>query len=175
MLLTIIGGVTMRIGIISDTHDNLRAVSLAVDIFNEKSVEAVLHAGDWCAPFTMVNLAKVNCKVYGVFGNVDGEREHMRVKARHVGVELLGDFGELEFNGVRIALIHGKIERIVEALVKSGLYHVVVRGHTHRAEVKRVNNCLLINPGEACGYVTGRKSIAILDVETMDVEILDLP
>jgi len=164
----------MKIGIISDTHDNLTAVSSAVNMFNKYGVKAVLHAGDWCAPFTMVRLAKVNCKIYGVFGNVDGEREHMKNKAKQVGVELLGDFGEVEFNGVRIALIHGKHERIVEALARSGLYQVVVRGHTHRVEVKRVNNCLVINPGEACGYVMGRKTIAILDLETMDVQILDL-
>lgn len=165
----------MKIGMISDTHDNLSAVSSAIGLFNKYEVDAVLHAGDWCAPFTMVELAKVNCKVYGVFGNVDGEREYMRAKATEVGVEFLGDFGELEFKGVKIALIHGKNEKLVEALARSGLYQFVVRGHTHRAEVKHVNDCLVMNPGEACGYVMGRKTVAILDLETMEIQVLDLP
>lgn len=164
----------IKLGLISDTHDNLNAVASAVDIFNRIGVNAVLHAGDWCAPFTMIKLSKVNCRVYGVFGNVDGEREHMKSRAEQVGVEILGDFGELDFNGVRVALIHGKVERIVEALARCGLYGVVVRGHTHKAGVRRLNDCLIINPGEACGYVMGRKSVAILDLDTMDVQFIDL-
>jgi putative phosphoesterase len=35
------------IGIISDTHDNLPAIKRAVDLFNEKNVDLVLHAGDF--------------------------------------------------------------------------------------------------------------------------------
>ncbi len=164
----------MRVGLISDTHDNLSAVDLAVKVFNEQDVSAVLHAGDWCAPFTMVRLSRVNCKVYGVFGNVDGEREFMKVKAREIGVELLGDFGELDLNGFKVALIHGKNESIVEALARSGMYSFVVRGHTHKAKVRKIGNCMIINPGEACGYLTGRRTIAILDLEAMDVKIIEL-
>ena len=164
----------MKLGLISDTHDNLSAVESAVKKFNEENVSAVLHAGDWCAPFTLVRLSKVNCKVYGVFGNVDGERDFMKIKANEVGAIILGEFGELEFNGVKIALIHGKHEKIVEALAKSGMYHVIVRGHTHKAEVKKFNNCLIINPGEACGYLTGKKTIAILDLTKMTAKILEL-
>ncbi|RLE55177.1 MAG: YfcE family phosphodiesterase [Candidatus Methanomethylicota archaeon] len=165
----------MRVGLISDTHDNQDAVESAVKLFNEHGVDVVLHAGDWCAPFTLVRLAKVKCKVYGVFGNVDGERDFMKIKASQVGVELLGDFGELDFQGVKLALIHGKHERIVEALARSGMFKVVVRGHTHKAGVVKMGDCLIVNPGEACGYLTGKRTVAILDLETLDVSFLELP
>ncbi|MCS7385496.1 MAG: metallophosphoesterase [archaeon GB-1867-005] len=165
----------MKIGLISDTHDNQAAVDSAVKVFNEHGVGAVLHAGDWCAPFTMIRLAKVNCKVYGVFGNVDGEREFMKVKASQVGVELLGDFGEVDFQGVKIAVIHGRHERVVEALARSGMYNVVVRGHTHKPELVKLSGCLIVNPGEACGYLTGKRTVAILDLDTLEVSIIALP
>jgi predicted phosphodiesterase len=34
----------MRIGILSDTHDNHRGVRRAIEIFTERGVECVLHA-----------------------------------------------------------------------------------------------------------------------------------
>ena len=36
----------MKIGIISDTHDAHRNVLRAIEIFNDRAVEYVFHAGD---------------------------------------------------------------------------------------------------------------------------------
>jgi len=63
---------------------------------------------------------------------------------------------------------------LVEAVVASQLYDVVVRGHNHRAEVTQHGNTLLINPGEIWGHFTGRKSVALLDSSTLKVEIIDM-
>jgi len=43
----------MRIGLISDTHDNLTLVEKAVKQLNQENVELVLHAGDYTSPFTI--------------------------------------------------------------------------------------------------------------------------
>jgi len=43
----------MKIGVISDTHDNLPLIEKAVKIFNEKGVKLVLHAGDYVALFVV--------------------------------------------------------------------------------------------------------------------------
>ncbi|NIO23209.1 MAG: YfcE family phosphodiesterase, partial [Candidatus Aenigmarchaeota archaeon] len=43
----------MKIGIMSDTHDQTRRVRKAVDIFNKEKVELVIHCGDIIAPFTL--------------------------------------------------------------------------------------------------------------------------
>jgi len=164
----------LKIALMADTHDNLRNLDAFTKLFLRRGVEAIIHAGDWCAPFTMVRLAKIGRPIYGVFGNVDGEREYMMVKASEVGVNLLGDFGEVSFNGVKIAVIHGVDERIITALAKSGIYNVVVRGHTHKYSVKRISNCIVVNPGEACGYLSGKASTAILDLDTLTVDPLFL-
>jgi putative phosphoesterase len=79
----------------------------------------------------------------------------------------------VESGGVAISIIHGKEEQIVTALAKSGQYDVVIRGHTHIPEVKKVHSTLLINPGEACGYLTNTKT-AILDTVSMEVNIIEL-
>lgn len=164
-----------KIGIISDTHDSLDAIQKAVRKFNEIKAQVVIHCGDWCAPFALAKFAKLSSeRKYGVYGNVDGERELLYKRGREIGVEILGDFGELEIDNLKIAVIHGKDERLVTALVKSGDYSVVMRGHTHKPSVARAGGTIIVNPGEACGYLTGRRTIAVLDTDTMRVEVLDL-
>ena len=36
----------MRIGVVSDTHNNLKNVAKIVDLFNASRVERVVHTGD---------------------------------------------------------------------------------------------------------------------------------
>jgi len=109
-----------------------------------------------------------------VFGNNDGDRVSLVRDFARVGGEFLGDFGEVEADGLRIALMHGTDEALVKAVVASQLYDVVVRGHNHRAEVARHGKTLLINPGEIWGHLTGRRSVAVLDTSSLKVEMIEL-
>jgi len=161
------------IGLISDTHDNILAIDKAVKLFNDRGVKLVVHAGDWCAPFALMRFQGLDCSLVGAFGNIDGEKEKLRERGEKLGFRL-NWFEEFEVDGLKGAVLHGVDERIVKALALSGLYRVVVRGHTHKPEVKTVGECLIINPGEACGYLTGRSTVAVLDTETMTVETVEL-
>ena len=51
---------------------------------------------------------------------------------------------------------------------------VLVSGHTHVAKTYRKGRTLVINPGEACGYLTGKATIAIFDTASLDVQIVQL-
>ena len=163
----------MKIGLMSDTHDRIDAVERAIDFFNRAGVEHVLHAGDLVSPFVASEFAKLKAKLYYVWGNNEGDREFIRAKFGELGVKPLGNFAALELNGRRIALLHGTHEDIVEALSKSGSFDVVVRGHTHRAEI-REGKPLLVNPGEVCGYLSGRQTVALLDLAELRAKILGL-
>ncbi len=167
-------GVEPLIGLISDTHDNLRAVRELADRMNDEGVEVVLHAGDYVAPFTLPELAKIDCEEFiGVFGNNDGERDFLREKAEEVGFNLVGEVFTGEVLGLKVAMVHGTEEAIVEALARSGQYDVVVYGHTHEPEERRVGDTLVVNPGEACGYVTGRRTAALLDPDERTVKLIE--
>ncbi len=117
------------IGIISDTHDRLEAIDEAVRIFNSRGVSAVIHAGDFVAPFTAQRFKALRAPMWGVFGNNDGERAGLSKKFAEIGVELR-DFLELERDGVRICAYHGTIDGIVDALARSEKYDPVVTGHS---------------------------------------------
>lgn len=163
----------MKIGLMTDTHDRLEAVEKAIDFFNREGVKHVLHAGDLVSPFVAPRFARLKAKLYYVWGNNEGDREFIRVKFGEIGVKPLGDFASLRLGGRKIALLHGTHEEIVDSLVKSGSFDVVVRGHTHRAEI-RGGRTLLINPGEVCGCLSGRQTVAMLDLAELRAEILEL-
>ncbi len=163
----------MRIGAISDTHDRLEAVEVAIDFFNRQGVAAVLHAGDLVSAFVAPKFSKLQAKLHFVWGNNEGDREFTRVRFEEIGVVPLGDFAALELDGRRIALLHGAHGHIVDSLVESRLYDVVVRGHTHQAGII-AGKTLVVNPGEACGYLSGHRTVALIDLTELHAEIVEI-
>lgn len=163
----------MKIGVMADTHDRIEAVERAIEFFNGEGVEHVLHAGDLVSPFVAPKFAKLKAKLHYVWGNNEGDREFITARFSEIGVKPLGCFASLELDGLRISLLHGTNERVVEALVRSGLFDVVVRGHTHQAEIVQ-GKPLVINPGEVCGYLAGQSTVALLDTTRLSAVIVTL-
>ncbi len=163
----------MVIGVMSDTHDRVDAIEAAIDFFNQQGVSDVLHVGDLVSPFVVPKFSRLRARLHYVWGNNEGDREYIRVRFGELAIVPLGDFAALELGGRKLALLHGTQEHIVDSLVRCGLYDVVVRGHSHRAEVVS-GPTLLVNPGEVCGYLTGHQTVALLDLEQLRAEIIEL-
>lgn len=159
------------IGILADTHDHLEVIRKAVDIFNQNKVDLVIHAGDLIAPFTVNEFSRLENKFIAVFGNNDGEREGL--KKAYQDICILEDFKEIEIANKKFGIIHGTNESLVDALSKSRKYDVIIRGHTHKLDIKE-GKTLVINPGEACGYVTGDKTLVLLEPQTLNYEVVNL-
>ncbi|MFX0088970.1 MAG: metallophosphoesterase [Candidatus Hodarchaeota archaeon] len=164
----------MRIGVISDTHDNLDAIKAGVEILIEREVQFVFHAGDLVSPFTAKYFSPLKDKFVAVYGNNDGDKVTLKNKYESAGLEIRGIFAEKDIGGRKIALIHGTTSEVVEALVKSEMYDIVLFGHSHRTLVKKVNNVLVVNPGEACGYLHGKRTLATIDTKELISEIVEL-
>lgn len=159
------------IGIMADSHDHLEAIRSAVKVFNQEKVELVIHAGDLIAPFTANEFENLKPPLEAIFGNNDGERDILRVKYGEICK--LEDFKELKVGGKTIAVIHGTQQPLVDALALSGNYDMVVRGHTHKKEVIE-GKTLVVNPGETCGYISGEKTVMLLDPEDLSWEVIYL-
>ncbi|MEM2816195.1 MAG: metallophosphoesterase [Candidatus Bathyarchaeia archaeon] len=165
----------MIVGIISDTHDNLPLVDKAVKKLNGEGVALVLHAGDYVAPFVIPKFKELKARIVGVLGNNDGDRELLKKRAaEHGNMELRGNFAEIQAGNVKIALIHGHEDELLKALINSQSFEVVVHGHTHMAEIYRKGSTIVVNPGEVCGYITGKSTIALLDTERLESKIIEL-
>lgn len=164
----------MIVGLIADTHDRLSMVDKAIKKLNEMKVELVLHAGDYIAPFVIPRFKELKAKLIGVFGNNDGDHELLKKRFSELGLEMRGGFAELNVDGLKIALLHGHEEELLKALVNSEGFDVVVHGHTHKAEVYQKGKTLVVNPGEVCGYLSSKSTIALLDTEKCKAEIIEL-
>lgn len=122
----------MKIGILGDTHDHLPNIQRVVERLEHENLELCLHTGDFIAPFVIPVLAGMGVRMVGVFGNNDGDRELLISRCRDVGgIEIRGNFAELEEAGVRIALLHGHEKTLLADLIESQLFDLVVHGHTH--------------------------------------------
>jgi uncharacterized protein len=162
----------MRVGVIADTHDRMPAIVELLRQMAAAGVGLVLHAGDYCAPFSLGPFRDMNMALAGVFGNNDGDHEGIKAFAAvGLGGELYESPHSVELDGKRILIVH----EMSEIAVRSVEHHaVVVHGHTHRRELRTRGDALILNPGEACGWLFGTPSAAILDLETMAVEFLEL-
>jgi putative phosphoesterase len=162
----------MKVGLLADTHDRVPAIAGLIAKMLERGVSLVMHAGDYCSPFSLEPFNDANIALLGIFGRNDGDPEGLKATAaRGVGMELYESPHSFEVSGQRILIVHdlGEVNR---RSIES--HRFVVHGFTHRQETINRGETLLINPGEACGWLTGSCTGAILDLETSEVEIITL-
>ena len=174
----------MKIGVLSDTHDHLEVFDAMAAAFKKAGVTALIHCGDWVAPFAMRELVKVlrdalpDIPIKGVLGNNEGERFRLPALAKSLGVGLEEDILETVIDGRKIAIYHGTAEPLVEALVVSQKYDLVCRGHTHTANQNQVSKTLELNPGTPAAVVNfdtpPRGTVAVYDTKTGQAEIVKL-
>ncbi len=164
----------MIVGLIADTHDRLPLIDKAMERLNQEKVDLVLHAGDYIAGFSVQHLRHLKAPLIGIFGNNDGDHELLRKKFKELGAELRGRFAEVIVDDLRIAMLHGEEEELLNSLINAESHDFVVHGHTHEAKIYRKGKTLIVNPGEVCGYLSGKSTIAILNTETREAKIIQL-
>ena len=162
----------MRVGLLADSHDRVPAIAEFARRFSSAGVGLVLHAGDYCSPFSLKPLAAANLALAGVFGRNDGDVKGLRAEAlRGVGTELYESPHSVEVAGQRILLVHD-IGDVTQWSLAA--HAIVIHGCTHRPEIKQRGTSLIINPGEACGWLYGRPTAGVLDLETKQLETITL-
>ena len=168
----------MKLAVISDTHDHKDNILKAVSIMNERKVDALIHCGDYVSPFVKRWFDGLNNNIkenfFGIFGNNDGERVFL-VKNLGQICDIVGMEINKDFDGKNVYAAHMPTQKTIDAIAKSGQYDIVLTGHTHNMVNKKYDNgVLVVNPGEACGYLTGKSTFAIIDTDKMEAEIIEL-
>lgn len=163
--------IIMRIGILADTHDNLKNTRAALAYFRNASVTRLFHAGDISRPATVALFAGFD--VTFVRGNNDVDSAALRAAMRAIGVP-----GSLPLRwtgslaGKRLAMAHGMPRGPLTALIESGRYEYIFHGHSHRRRDKRMGRARVLNPGALSGKYEYMRSIAIVDLAQDDVEFV---
>lgn len=169
----------MKIGVISDTHDQYENILKAVTILNHRQVELTIHCGDWISPFTLAFYKTLQSPIKGVFGNNDGDKFLLARRAKTFGISV--EFEErvitLEIDNRTIFVYHGDYEGVTESLVMAGHYDAVFHGHTHKSVNETVGKTLSLNPGTLMPFTdeeTQGASIAVYDTTSNSAEIISL-
>lgn len=170
----------MLIGIVSDTHDSIRNFRKAINFFNAKKIDLLIHCGDWVSPFMLELIAELNCKCLAIFGNNEHDRERYfkKIEEMNLNIELHDNLFEGEIDGKKIAIFHGHYGHIMKMLLEKD-FDVIFTGHTHIPEATNVDKIKVINPGSCAGIIRGLKqqdkfSIALYNTETDSSEIVYL-
>jgi putative phosphoesterase len=153
----------MRIGILSDTHNNLPNLEAALLFFEQEGISTVFHCGD----FTGIEVAKrmAPFHVLCVLGNGDYASGEIRAEIirqnaeNYAGMVYTGQIGD-----VRIAATHGHIPGKLEELVHAGRYDYVFKGHSHQHKDERYGITRLINPGALGGLNREDRRVCLLDL-----------
>jgi putative phosphoesterase len=166
---------SMRIGIISDTHDHLHFLQPALAHLAGET-EVLLHCGDLCSPFVMDQLAKYPAPVHIVFGNNDADLFRITRKSSD-RVQVHGELLQIELDGVRFAMNH--YDNIAQPLARSGMFDVVCYGHNHRFSLTTHDGALALNPGTLMGAAFGPggwervpPTFAIFDTKSRKVQLM---
>lgn len=168
----------MKIAVVSDSHDHKKKILKAVSKINKKDVDALIHCGDYISAFVVRWFDElhedIKDRFFGVYGNNDGDRVFLKQNLGQicdlVGMELIS-----EFDGKKVFAAHMPNQETVDAIAFSGKFDIVLYGHTHAFINKKYENgVLVVNPGELCGYLTGKATFALIDTDTLEAEIIEI-
>jgi len=151
----------MRIGIISDTHDQIERTRLAVRTLVEQGAEALIHCGDLTTPDVVYECGVLPCHI--VFGNNDYDETGIREAMTAIRGVCLEKGGEITLGGKRIAVTHGDSGKQIRRLSAAKPDYLLF-GHTHVPSDAREGSTRFINPGAI--HRAQNWTVALLDLDT---------
>jgi len=163
----------MKIGVISDTHDNVHNLEAALEVLRAMEVTKVLHCGDLCQPNIVQTL--VGFDVWIAQGNMDRHVDLDQVVEETLGRGRLAWLHRPTLDGYPAAMIHGDNEEMLGNLVTCGEYAYVFHGHTHRRRDQTIGRTRVINPGALGGTRRQRRSFCVLDPATGEARFVKIP
>ena len=157
----------MKIAIVSDTHSNTPIVRRALATMAEHAVDWILHCGDLEDADT-VRLFPSH--THFVLGNCDTDADLIRRAVDEIGAILHDGYGVVEFDGCRIAFLHGHDRTRLRELENADAFHFIFHGHTHLIKDENVGTTRIVNPGAL--YRATKKTFAILHLPEKKLETI---
>jgi putative phosphoesterase len=159
----------MRIGILSDTHNEVERTSLAVRRLIDEGAEALIHCGDLTGPDVVYECAGL--PAHFVFGNNDYDLAGLRRAMGAIGAVCLGRSGLIELGGKRIAVTHGDSTKEISRLAAEAPDYLFF-GHSHWAADERNGATRWVNPGAL--HRAAFWTVALLDLSTDTLQLLTI-
>lgn len=164
----------MKLGILSDTHENVANLESALDAYRAEGITQIIHCGDLTSADTARCLE--GFEVVYVDGNMDQDLPEIYRALRDLNPHSVvlptyeGDIG-----GVSIGVTHGNNGSELRRLIEAGKHRYVFHGHTHRRRDETRGPTRIFNPGALGGLQFESRSYSILDLQTGEITLVELP
>jgi uncharacterized protein len=158
----------MKIGILSDTHNNIEMTSKALSVFKDQGVSMIIHGGDITSPRILDLFKDMQCECKFVLGNSDIDSDVLNERSKKLGLCSIGETCDFTVEGKRFLVFHGDNVAFFRKAVASGEYDYIIKGHTHFFENYVSHRTRIINPGSLFG--DEEHTAAILDPGSDRVE-----
>ena len=159
----------MKIGVVSDTHNNLKNIEIIINLFNDLEVPIVIHTGDISNANTLEKFSRLNSELIGVYGNNDRNEIGLIEVAKKNNFQFQEPPRRVSLLDREIVIFH-EPDKIDQFLAENKLINVVLYGHTHRYENNTKNGVLYFNPGESAGMQKGSNAVGILDLINLEAK-----
>ena len=159
----------MRIGVVSDTHNNVRNIKKIINIFNEERVDTVIHTGDISKSESLELFSQLNAPMAGVYGNNDRTESGLKEIALKYNFYFQQPPLLLTLDNKKIAIFHepDEIENFVD---QNNDLDLVLHGHTHRFRKETIKGTIYFNPGESAGFLEGKSVLGIIDLQDLKIK-----
>ena len=158
----------MQLGILSDSHGKVDRVARAIEIFQSRRVDMVIHCGDVGGIETFDPMVGQNLRF--VWGNTDVPTAGLLAYLETVDIKPPKTLPlELNLENRRIQVFHGHesgFQIAIDAQQADYLFH----GHTHVARDERIGAMRVINPGAL--QRASHYSVATLDLKKDEVAFI---
>lgn len=156
----------MRIGILSDSHDQVERTAGAVALLAAEGADELIHCGDLTGPEVVLAIGEAGVPCHYVLGNNDFDLDGIERAVTATGGTMLGWAGEIERAGKRIGVTHGHLSSEFRRLLTSSPDYLLF-GHSHEWLNERDGPIRQINPGAL--HRAREWTVALLDLELDEV------
>jgi putative phosphoesterase len=161
----------MILGLLSDTHDRIEPLELALKLLGDAGAEFYIHCGDVGGEEILDALAGLQCAF--VWGNNDWDRDSLGRYAHDLHLQVCNTFGQIPVDGKMIAITHGDDMSIIQRVMREEKFDYLFTGHTHIPHDHRYGKLRWINPGAL--HRARPKTCATLDLQSDKLTLLELP
>ncbi len=159
----------MRVGVVSDTHNNIQNIENIIHIFNKEEVDLVIHTGDVSKAETLRLFSSLKCPMAGVFGNNDRSEKGLEEVCRELNFNFQEPPLSLTLKDKKIAIFH-EPELIDRYIQEHEGVQLIIHGHTHRYREETLDNIIFFNPGESAGFLKGKNALGIINLDNLKIK-----
>ena len=159
----------MLIGVVSDTHNNLKNIKTLIGLFNNEKTSLVIHTGDITNANSINKFSALNCNLIGVYGNNDRNETGLKEAALKNNFKFQEPPNILTLENRNIAIFH-EPDCIDNFLLNNKDIEVVIHGHTHRYRNEIKKGILYFNPGESAGMQKGKNAIGLVNLKNFETK-----